>query len=89
MVAGIQEVVLQGIVPSREVEGGLQEVLGLLGRRQAVLARMCSRTGGMDMLFGGRGSETRVGLSSPDWSGLWRTFFQRIVVFFSEGGQLA
>jgi len=87
-VAGIQEVVLQGIVPSCEVEGGLQEVLGLLSRRQAVLARVCSRTGGMDMLFGG-GSETRVGLSSPDWGCLWGTSFQRIVVFFSEGGQLA
>lgn len=88
MVAGIQEVVLESIVPSREVEAGLQKILGLAGRRETVLARGCSGTGGRGILFGG-GSETGVGVSSPDWSGLWRTLLQRVVVFFSEGGQLA
>lgn len=88
VMTGIKEVVFQSIVPGREVEGGLQEVLGLMGRRQTVLARECRRTGGVGIVFGG-GVETSVGVGSPDKSGLWGTFLQRIVVFFSESGQLA
>ena len=86
--AGVQEVVLQSIVPGRKVESGLQEVLGLVGRRQTAFARQCRRTGCRGILFGG-GSETSVGVSSPDRSGQGRTLLQRIVVFFSERGQLA
>jgi hypothetical protein len=33
MVTGVQEVILQSIVPSREVEGGLQEILRPVSRR--------------------------------------------------------
>jgi hypothetical protein len=88
MVTGIQEVVLQSIVPSRKVEGGLQEILGLVGRRQTIFTRKCSRTGGMGILFG-EGVETSVRVGSPDRSGLWGAFLQRVVVFFSERGQLA
>jgi hypothetical protein len=88
MVTGVQEVVLQSIVPSRKVEGGLQEILGLVGRRQTVLARECSRTGDTSILFG-EGMETSVRVGPPDRSGLWGTFLQRVVIFFSERGQLA
>jgi hypothetical protein len=73
MVAVVQEIVLQSIVPCRKVEGGLQEVPGLMSRRETVLTRQCSRRGGMDMSFG-EGVQTRVGLGSPDRSGLWWTF---------------
>jgi hypothetical protein len=73
MVAVVQEVVLQSIVPSRKVEGGLQETFGLVGRRETVLTRQRSRRGGVGVLLVGDGVQTRVGLGSPDRSGLWWT----------------
>jgi hypothetical protein len=33
VMAGVQEVVLQSIIPGREVKGRLQEILGLMRRR--------------------------------------------------------